>query len=405
MNGALVTIDDLDVVGRRVLLRADFNVPLERDDPNGPARVADDMRIQGALETIDELRVRGARLVLVSHLGRPKKYDPAFSMRPVADRLAELTGSPVMLAPAAVGPEVLALTERLTPGEMLMLENIRFEPGETKNSTELAAALAELADAYVNDAFGSAHRAHASTEGVAHLLPSAAGRLMERELRALTAIVERPERPLVAILGGAKVSDKIGVVERFLDLADVLCIGGAMAFPFLAAQGHGVGASVCPEGDLEPARQALEKATSSRCRLELPQDLRAVAPTGGERGARGLDGIEVPDDWAGLEIGPRTADRYGAEIANAGTVFWNGPMGQFELEPFAGGTRAIAHAMAASSATTVVGGGETVAAVRSLQLEGCMTHLSTGGGATLELLEGRELPGVRALLRSPVGVR
>jgi phosphoglycerate kinase len=405
MNDALMTIDDLDVVGRRVLVRADFNVPLDRSDPDGVVRVADDTRIGAALETIQELRLRGARLVLASHLGRPKGPDPAFSMRPVADRLAELTGRPVTLAPAVVGPRVLELTERLTPGEMLMLENVRFEPGETKNDPKLAAALAELADAYVNDAFGTAHRAHASTEGVTHLLPSAAGRLMERELRELRAIVERPERPLVAILGGAKVSDKIGVVERFLDLADALCIGGAMAFPFLAAQGHSVGSSLCPEGDLEPARRALDKAASSRCRLELPQDLRLAGELEGGSATRTLEGVDVPDGWAGLDIGPRTAERYAAEIAAAGTVFWNGPMGRFELEPFAGGTGAIGHALASSHATTVVGGGETVEAVRSLSLEGCVTHLSTGGGATLELLEGRELPGVQALLRSPVGAR
>lgn len=397
MNAALATIDDLDVAGRRVLLRADFNVPLEHPRP-GAVRVADDTRIRAALETIRELRGRGARLVLVSHLGRPKGIDPALSMRPVADRLAELTGSPVILAPAVVGPEVLELTERLAPGEMLMLENVRFEPGETKNDPDLVAALAELADAYVNDAFGTAHRAHASTEGITHALPSAAGRLMERELRELEAIVERPERPLVAILGGAKVSDKIGVVERFLDLADVLCIGGAMAFPFLAAQGHRVGASLCPEGDLEPARRALQKAATSRCRLELPQDLRIADQEVGETATMTLEGVDVPDGWSGLDIGPRTAERYAAEIATAGTVFWNGPMGRFELDPFAAGTHAIAQAVASTPAGTVVGGGETVEAMRAWHLEGSVTHLSTGGGATLELLEGRDLPGVRALM-------
>jgi phosphoglycerate kinase len=405
MSGALMTIDDLDVVGRRVLMRADFNVPLDRSDPSGIVRVADDARIRAALETIDELRLQHARLVLASHLGRPKGVDPTFSMRPVADRLAELTGSPVTLAPAVVGPRVRELSERLEPGEMLMLENVRFEPGETKNDPALAAALAELADAYVNDAFGTAHRAHASTEGVAHLLPSAAGRLMERELRELSAIVERPARPLVAILGGAKVSDKIGVVERFLDLADVLCIGGAMAFPFLAAEGHSVGGSLCPEGDIEPARRALRKAETCRCRLELPRDLRLGDQAENPTTLRVLDDVDVPDGSVGLDIGPRTAERYSAEIAAAGTVFWNGPMGRFELEQFAAGTDAIAHAVASSPATTVVGGGESVEAIRSLHLEGCVTHVSTGGGATLELLEGRTLPGVQALMRSPVGAR
>jgi phosphoglycerate kinase len=404
MADSLRTIDELDVEGRRVLLRADFNVPLHRPTPGGPIEVADDMRIRAALETIAELRGRGARLVLVSHLGRPKGPDPALSMRPVADRLAELTGAPVALAPAVVGPQVRELTERLATGEMLMLENIRYEPGETRNDPELVSALAELADVYVNDAFGTAHRAHASTEGIAHRLPSAAGRLMEREVHALEDIVERPERPLVAILGGAKVSDKIGVVERFLELADVLCIGGAMCFPFLAAQGHSVGASLCPEDDVEAARRALTAAARSSCRLELPIDL-VLAPVELDGPPQTLEGIDVPDGWRGLDIGPRTSARYAAEIATAGTAFWNGPMGRFELEPFAAGTRAVAEAVASTPAKTVVGGGETVEAMRSFGLQDRVTHLSTGGGATLEFLEGRELPGVRALLSAAVSAR
>ena len=404
MADSLRTIDELDVEGRRVLLRADFNVPLHRRTPGGPIEVADDMRIRAALETIAELRGRGARLVLVSHLGRPKGPDPALSMRPVADRLAELTGAPVVLAPAVVGPQVRELTERLAPGEMLMLENIRYEPGETHNDPELVAALAELADVYVNDAFGTAHRAHASTEGIAHRLPSAAGRLMEREVRALGEIVEHPERPLVAILGGAKVSDKIGVVERFLELADVLCIGGAMGFPFLAAQGYSVGASLCPEDDIDAARRALTAAARSACRLELPTDL-LLAPAGLDGPPQTLDGVDVPDGWSGLDIGQRTSARYAAEIATAGTVFWNGPMGRFELEPFAAGTRTIAEAVASTPGRTVVGGGETVEAMRTFGLEDRVTHLSTGGGATLEFLEGRDLPGVHALLRTALAAR
>jgi phosphoglycerate kinase len=270
---------------------------------------------------------------------------------------------------------------------------------ETKNDPELVSSLAALADVYVNDAFGTAHRAHASTEGVAHRLPHAAGRLMEREVSTLSAILEQPTRPLVAILGGAKVSDKIGVIERFLELADVVCIGGAMAFPFLAAQGHPVGASPCAESDLEPARRALVAAADSSCRLELPEDL--VIAEHAEPGASGraLDGIDVPEGWIGLDIGARTAEHYAREIASAGTVFWNGPMGRFELDPFTAGTRAIANAVGATSATTVVGGGETVAAIRSFGLAERVSHLSTAGGATLELLEGRELPGVHVLLR------
>jgi phosphoglycerate kinase len=395
----LLNLDDVDVDGKRVLVRVDLNVPLALEQSGSPARVTDDTRIRAALPTIEELRHRGARLVLVSHLGGPLGHDPQLSMRPVAVRLAELLSAPVTLAPAVVGAEVQRLSERLDPGEILMLENVRYEPGETKNDPELVSSLAALADVYVNDAFGTAHRAHASTEGVAHRLPHAAGRLMEREVSTLSAILEQPTRPLVAILGGAKVSDKIGVIERFLELADVVCIGGAMAFPFLAAQGHPVGASPCAESDLEPARRALVAAADSSCRLELPEDL--VIAEHAEPGASGraLDGIDVPEGWIGLDIGARTAEHYAREIASAGTVFWNGPMGRFELDPFTAGTRAIANAVGATSATTVVGGGETVAAIRSFGLAERVSHLSTAGGATLELLEGRELPGVHVLLR------
>ena len=403
-DDALPPLDDLDVEGRRVLLRCDLNVPLEQGAPGTPARIADDTRIRAALRTIEELRRRGARLVLVSHLGRPAGCDPQLSMRPVADRVAELTGARVTLAPAVIGPQVRELSERLAPGEILVLENVRYEPGEKHNDPALVSALAELADVYVNDAFGTAHRAHASTEGIAHRLPSAAGRLMEQEVRILSAIIERPRRPLVAVLGGAKVSDKIGVVDRFLQIADVLCIGGAMCFPFLAAQGHSVGASLCAEGDLDPARRALAAALETHCRLELPQDLVLAQMTDDVPEPRALDGVDVPDGWTGLDIGPRTAERYAREIARAHTAFWNGPMGRFELDPFAAGTRAVADALAAVSATTVVGGGETVAALRRFGLGDSVTHVSTGGGATLELLEGRSLPGVRALL-APAGVR
>jgi len=397
---ALLTLDDLEVENQRVLLRVDLNVPLEHGPAESSVRVADDTRIRAALVTIDELRRRGARLVLVSHLGRPARRDPQLSMRPVAERLAQLTGAAVKLAPAVVGAEVASLTEELKPGEMLMLENVRYEPGEKRNDPDLVSALAELADVYVNDAFGTAHRAHASTEGIAHRLPSAAGRLMESEVRVLRATIERPEPPLLAILGGAKVSDKIGVVARFLEIADVLCIGGAMSFPFLAAQGHTIGGSLCAESDLEPARRTLAIASQSSCRLELPQDLLLAERSEAGAEPRALDAVDVPDGWIGLDIGPRTAERYAREVAGAGTAFWNGPMGRFELDGFAGGTRAVAEALAASSATTVVGGGETVAALRRFGLQDRVTHVSTGGGATLELLEGRELPGVQALLRT-----
>jgi phosphoglycerate kinase len=387
------TLDDVDVEDRRVLVRVDFNVPLE------DGRVADDTRIRAALPTIEELRRRRAKIVLASHLGRPKgKVVPELSLRPVADRLSELIGADVTLAPAVAGPEVEALVENLQPGHLLILENVRFEPGETANDDDLARGLAALADVYVNDAFGAAHRAHASTEGVAHLVSDhAAGRLLASEVETLTRLLEDPQRPLVAIIGGAKVSDKIAVIERFLETADVLLIGGAMCFPFLRAQDHEIGNSLCSEEDLEPARLALDRADRSDCRFELPRDLVIAERFDAGAEPRALDGVDVPDGWMGLDIGPRTAERYAAEIAAAGTVFWNGPMGAFELPPFAEGTRAIAEAVADTDAVTVVGGGDSVSALQRFGLADRVTHLSTGGGASLELIEGRRLPGVEAL--------
>jgi phosphoglycerate kinase len=396
------SIDDLDVSGRRVLVRVDFNVPLDR---GGEAiAVADDTRIRAALDTIEDLRGRGARLVLVSHLGRPEgRREEDLSLAPVVARLRELTDASVTLAPAVVGDQVRALTEALSDGEILVLENVRFEPGETSNDPRLAAALAELADRYVNDAFGAAHRAHASTEGVAHLLPAAAGRLLESEVRTITGILENPPRPLVAVVGGAKVADKIAVIDRFLDVADVVIIGGAMCFPFLSAQGHAVGESLCEEEDVEHARRALAKATDPRrASVELPEDLVIADRFAAEADHRVLDSVEVPEGWMGLDIGPATAERYAGRIATAGSVFWNGPMGAFEMAPFAAGTRRVAVAVAAAPGVTVVGGGDSAAALAQFGLEDAVDHLSTGGGATLELVEGRELPGVAALEASEV---
>jgi len=392
------SIDDLDVRGRRVLVRVDFNVPLSRER-DGRVLVADDTRIRGALPTIEELRGRGARLILVSHLGRPGgKRVQELSMAPVAERLRELTGAEVILAPAVVGDEVAGLAEGLADGQLMLLENVRFEPGEERNDPELARALASLADVYVNDAFGAAHRAHASTEGVAHLLPAAAGRLLEREVGTLQRILEDPERPLVALLGGAKVADKIAVIERFLELADAILIGGAMCFPFLRAQGHAVGESLCGADDVEHARLALERAGGGgRARIELPRDLVIATALDAHAEHRVLEGVDVPAGWMGLDIGPATASAYGQQLAAAGTVFWNGPMGAFELEPFAAGTRSVAEAVAASPALTVVGGGDSAAALARFGLADAVDHLSTGGGATLELVEGRTLPGVQAL--------
>jgi phosphoglycerate kinase len=386
------TLDDLDVENKRVLLRVDFNVPLQNGE------ITDDTRIRAALPTIEALRERRAKLILASHLGRPKDHEPELSMRPVGDRLAQLTGADVTLAPAVVGEEVEALAANLNPGDVLMLENVRYEPGETTNDPELARALGALADVYVNDAFGTAHRAHASTEGVAHHVgASGAGELLEQEVATLSKLIEDPARPLVAILGGAKVSDKIGVIERFLDVADAILVGGAMAFPFLAARGHSIGDSLCEDADVELARRALADAEGSSCRLELPRDLVLGDrfDPGAER--RELDGVDVPDGWMGLDIGPRTAEDYSREVGAAGTVFWNGPMGAFELEPFAAGTRALAEAVAAAPGVTVVGGGDSVAALQRFGLSDRVTHISTGGGASLELLEGKALPGVEAL--------
>jgi phosphoglycerate kinase len=387
------TVRDLDVrEGMPVLVRVDFNVPL--DD----GRVTDDTRIRAALPTINELRGRGAALVLCSHLGRPTGRDPKFSLRPASDRLSELIGKHVYQAPEVVGPEVRRGVGRLEAGEILVLENTRFEPGETKNDPDLARELASLGEAYVNDAFGSAHRAHASTAGVTEFLrPAVAGHLLEREVVTLEGLVESPERPLVVVLGGAKVTDKVKLIDRFMEIADTILIGGAMTFAFFKAQGKPTGDSLVYEEGVRVARGVLERAQASGCRLLLPIDLVLGKTFDADTERKKLEGTDIPDGWMGLDVGPRTADAYGREIAAAGTVFWNGPMGAFELEPFAAGTRSLAEAVAAAPGKTVVGGGDSAAALASFGLADRITHMSTGGGAALELLEGKELPGVEAL--------
>jgi len=381
-----------DLKGRRALVRVDFNVPL------ADGAIADDTRIRAALPTLRWLREHGAALVLVSHLGRPTAVDRSLSLRPVTTRLSELLQTEVTLAPPGVGQDVAALAAGLAPGQVLLLENIRFEAGETTNDDALGQALAGLADVYVNDAFGAAHRAHASTEGVARRMPEhAAGLLLEREVGVLSELLRSPSRPMVAVLGGAKVSDKLGVIESFLRTADTILIGGAMCFPFLSAAGHAVGDSLCAAQDVALARDLIRSSHEGRASLALPSDLVLADHFGADAEPVALDGVEVPDGMMGLDIGPRTAAAYGEIVLTAGTVFWNGPMGAFELEPFGAGTLHVARAIAGAPGVTVVGGGDSAAALQQFGLGDEVTHLSTGGGAALELIEGRPLPGVEAL--------
>jgi phosphoglycerate kinase len=387
------TVRDLEIeAGERVLVRVDFNVPLDSGE------VTDDARIRASLPTIELLLERDARVILCSHLGRPQDREPETSLTPASRRLGELIDAPVVQADDVVGEDARAKAEALEPGGVLVLENTRWERGETENDPELARSLAGLAGAYVNDAFGAAHRAHASTAGVAEHLPSAAGLLLEREVTTLRGIVEAPERPLVVVLGGAKVSDKVALIDRFLDAADTILIGGAMCFSFFRAQGKPTGDSLVEEEGVELARRALEKAEGGdTARLLLPLDLVLGDRFDADAERREQDGTDVPDGWMGLDVGAQTAEAYAREIAGAGTVFWNGPMGAFEMAPFAAGTRAVADAVAEAPGITVVGGGDSAAAMAEFGLADRVTHLSTGGGAALELLEGKPLPGLEAI--------
>ncbi|HEY57423.1 MAG TPA: phosphoglycerate kinase [Anaerolineae bacterium] len=384
------TIRNVQVKDKKVLVRVDFNVPLKE------GRVSDDTRIQGALPTLRYLLEQGAAVVLMSHLGRPKgKVVPELSLRPVAEHLSQLLGQPVAFAPDCVGPEAQQAKAALKPGEVLLLENTRFHPEEKKNDPDFARQLAAGCDLFVNDAFGSAHRAHASTVGVAQYLPAVAGFLMEKELRYLGQALESPARPFVAILGGAKISDKIGVVRNLLGKADRVLIGGGMANTFLAALGYAMGDSLVEQEAIETAKTLLQDGSD---KLLLPVDLviaEAFAPDAQRRVAPVGD---IPAGWRALDIGPDTVDAFAEVIREARTVVWNGPMGVFEMAPFAQGTFGIARAVAESDAVSIVGGGDSVAAVKQSGLADHITHLSTGGGASLEMLEGKMLPGVAALL-------
>jgi phosphoglycerate kinase len=388
------TVRDVDVRGKRVLTRVDFNVP---QDENGA--ITDDTRIVAALPTIRYLKDAGAKVILVSHLGRPKGVTPKYTLAPVAQRLSELLGQKVPLLPDCIGPEVEAHVSAMQPGDVVLLENVRFHPEEEANDPEFAKQLASLADLYVNDAFGTAHRAHASTAGVAQYLPAVAGFLMEKELDYLGNALTHPKRPFVAILGGAKVKDKIGVIRSLLDKVDTLIIGGGMAYTFLKAKGLEVGRSLLDEQNLTFCQEVLEKAGS---KLLLPVDVVVTNANPFEVGEEAcqtqvVDVEHIPADWEGADIGPKTIETFSKAVQGAGTVFWNGPMGIFEFAKFAEGTRAVAKALADSGAITIIGGGDSAAAVQQLGFADKMTHISTGGGASLEFLEGRPLPGVVVL--------
>jgi phosphoglycerate kinase len=386
------TVRDVDVRGKRVLLRVDFNVPLGE---NG--KVADDTRIRAALPTIEYLLQNGASVIIMSHLGRPKgKVVESLRLTPVARALENLLGRPVRKLDQVVGPEVEEACLNSRPGDVIMLENLRFEPGETENDPAFAEALARLGEIYVNDAFGAAHRAHASVVGVAQRLPAVAGFLMEKEIKFLSRLLENPERPYAAVLGGSKISDKLRVMENLMGLVDHLLLGGGMCFTLMRAQGLEIGKSLCEEDFLEEARRILQG--HYRARLYLPSDVVVAEEFLESASGKGVPADSIPPGWMGLDIGPATVVEYSRVIGGCKTIFWNGPMGVFEWEAFARGTREIGEAIANTEAMKVAGGGDTIAAIRKFGLEGGFTHISTGGGASMEFLEGKKLPGIEALM-------
>jgi len=383
------TVEDIDPSGKKVLVRCDFNVPLDGD------KITDDRRITEAMPTIKYLLDHGAAVILCSHLGRPKGGpEPKYSLKPVAARLSELLGKDVPLLPDCIGPEVEAKCKSLKPGDVVLLENVRFHPEEEKNDAGFAAQLAGLADIYVNDAFGTAHRAHASTEGVAHILPGVMGFLIKKEIEFLGRAVADPKKPFLAIMGGAKVKDKIALIDTLLPKLDRLLIGGGMVFTFVKAQGHEIGKSLLDAESLDYAKRLLDENPG---KIVLPVDVVVAAEVKEDAATQTVDVNAIPADMLGLDIGPKSCALFADEIENAGTVLWNGPVGVFEMTPFAAGTKAVAEALASSSAVSVVGGGDTAAAVDKFGLAEKMSHVSTGGGASLEFLEGKELPGIAAL--------
>ncbi|HDP70402.1 MAG TPA: phosphoglycerate kinase, partial [Actinobacteria bacterium] len=384
----------VDVKGKRVLVRVDFNVPLTKD-----GEVADDTRVRAVLPTLNNLIEREAKVILVSHLGRPDgKVDDAVRMTPVAKCLSELIGKQVKKVDKTVTEKVGAAASCLQNGDVLLLENVRFNPGEKENSPEFAKQLASLAEIYVNDAFGTAHRNHASTVGVTNYLPAYGGFLLEKEVNELNKLVENPNKPFMAVLGGNKVSDKIGVIDKFLDIVDAILAGGGMCFTFLKAKGIDIGGSICQDDELEHSFNMLEKAKRKGIDFLLPVDVMVSEALADDANHKVVSVNNIPDKWMGLDIGPKTVQTYEEILGKAKTIFWNGPMGVFEMEPFSKGTRAIAVAIANSQSTTIVGGGDSDAALRKYGLEDEVSFVSTGGGASLKLLEGRSLPGVEALL-------
>ena len=394
MNYNKKTVKDVDVKGKKVLLRCDFNVPQDK----ATGEITSDKRIKAALPTIQYLLDNGAAVIACSHLGKPKGVDPKFTLAPVAVRLGELLGKDVIMAKDVAGEDAKAKAAALQPGQIMLLENTRFEKGETKNDPELAKAMASMADLFVSDAFGSVHRAHASTAGVADYLPAVSGFLIQKELQFLGGAISNPKRPLVAILGGSKVSSKIGVINNLLEIADTIIIGGGMSYTFSAAQGGKVGDSLLEKDWLDYSLDMMKKAKEKGVKFLLPVDTVAADKYAPDANSQVVKDGEIPDGWMGLDIGPETVKLYCDAVAGAGTVIWNGPMGVFEFPAFAKGTEAVADALSKTSAITVIGGGDSAAAVEQLGYADKMTHISTGGGASLEFLEGKELPGVACLL-------